>query len=77
MSYAPQASIICKALAPREKQVIALVARGMQNKLIAFDLHLSEGTIKQYISHIFNKLGVTNRVELAIWAVRHPSEIAS
>jgi DNA-binding NarL/FixJ family response regulator len=60
-----------KALNPqltfREKQVVGLVARGKLNKEIAYELHLSEGTIKEYLNRIFRKLGATNRTELAVW----------
>jgi DNA-binding NarL/FixJ family response regulator len=55
----------------REKQVVRLVAEAKLNKEIAFDLHLSEGTIKEYLNRIFRKLGLTNRTELAIWALKH------
>lgn len=40
------------------------------NKEIAFELHLSEGTIKEYLTRIFLKLGVKNRVELVLVAIR-------
>ena len=55
----------------REKQVVRLVSHGKPNKEIAFNLHLTEGTIKEYLNRIFRKLGVANRTELAVWAVRH------
>ena len=57
-------------LSPRERQVAALVAQGLPNKLIASQLHLSEGTIKVYLFHIFQKAKVANRTELAVWQVR-------
>ena len=57
-------------LSQRERQVAALVAQGLPNKLIASELHLSEGTIKVYLFHIFQKTKVTNRTELAVWQVR-------
>jgi two-component system, NarL family, nitrate/nitrite response regulator NarL len=57
-------------LSHRERQVAALVARGLSNKQIAFELHLSEGTIKVYIFHIFQKARVTNRTELAVWQIQ-------
>lgn len=60
------------ALSPREKQVVELVARGKLNKEIGADLHLTEGTIKEYLNRIFRKLGVTNRTELAVWRVSQP-----
>lgn len=53
----------------REKQVVALVAKGKLNKDIAYDLHLAEGTIKEYLNRIFRKLGAHNRTEVAIWEV--------
>jgi DNA-binding NarL/FixJ family response regulator len=55
----------------REKQVVRLVAQGKLNKEIAHELHLTEGTIKEYLNRIFRKLGTTNRTELAIWALTH------
>ena len=57
-------------LSHRERQVAELVAQGLPNKLIASELHLSEGTIKVYLFHIFQKAKVGNRTELAVWHVR-------
>ena len=56
----------------REKQVVDLVSQAKLNKEIAHELHLTEGTIKEYLNRIFRKLGITNRTELAIWALKHP-----
>jgi DNA-binding NarL/FixJ family response regulator len=56
-------------LTPREQSVIRLVVQGMVNREIADALHLSEHTIKNYLFRIFDKLGVSNRVELALYAV--------
>ena len=53
----------------REKQVVQLVSQGKANKEIAFNLILSEGTIKEYLNRIFRKVEVSNRTELAIWAL--------
>ncbi len=53
----------------REKQVVHLVCKAKLNKEIASELHLTEGTIKEYLNRIFRKLGVSNRTELAVWAV--------
>ena len=61
-------------LTQREIQVVGLVARGCSNKVIASDLHLSEGTIKAYLFRIFQKTKVTNRTELAVWRVRGGTE---
>jgi DNA-binding NarL/FixJ family response regulator len=59
-----------QSLSFREKQIVELVQQAKLNKEIAYDLHLTEGTIKEYLNRIFRKLGVTNRTELAIWAFR-------
>jgi two-component system, NarL family, response regulator DegU len=56
-------------LSPREQSVVRLVVQGMSNREIAEKLHLSEHTIKNYLFKIFDKLGVSNRVELALYAV--------
>ena len=56
-------------LTPREQSVVRLVVQGMVNREIADALHLSEHTIKNYLFRIFDKLGVSNRVELALYAV--------
>lgn len=62
-----------KLLTYREEQVVALVADGLSNKEIAKELNLSEHTIKKYIFHIFEKVGVSSRVELVLYAVSHGS----
>lgn len=51
----------------REEQIVRLVQEAKTNKEIAFTLCLSVGTVKEYVYHIFRKLGVTNRTELALW----------
>jgi DNA-binding NarL/FixJ family response regulator len=53
----------------REKQVVNLICKAKLNKEIAYELHLTEGTIKEYLNRIFRKLGVSNRTELAVWAL--------
>jgi len=60
---------VSKRLTLRQNQLVDLVIQGKLNKEIAFHLHLSEGTIKTYLSAIFEKLGVNNRTELAVWAL--------
>jgi DNA-binding NarL/FixJ family response regulator len=59
----------------RERQVVNLVCKAKQNKEIAFELHLTEGTIKEYLNRIFRKLGVSNRTELAVWAVTQHNHV--
>jgi DNA-binding NarL/FixJ family response regulator len=58
-------------LTPREEQVVALVAEGLSNRETARELNLSEHTIKKYLFRIFDKLGISSRVELVLYAVNH------
>jgi DNA-binding NarL/FixJ family response regulator len=58
------------ALSKREREVAELVAEGLSNRDIASQLGLSEHTIKNYLFHIFEKLGMSSRVELVLYA-RH------
>jgi DNA-binding NarL/FixJ family response regulator len=54
-------------LSAREKQIVELVQRAKSNKEIAHELKLTVGTVKEYVYHIFRKVGVANRTELALW----------
>ena len=54
-----------------EIKVLTLIAQGKTNKEIAFNLHLGEGTVRNYASSIFSKLGLSNRAEATAYAVRH------
>jgi DNA-binding NarL/FixJ family response regulator len=58
-------------LTPREEQVVALVAEGLSNRDVAQELKLSEHTVKKYLFRIFDKLGISTRVELVLYAVNH------
>jgi DNA-binding NarL/FixJ family response regulator len=58
-------------LTPREEQVVALVADGLTNRGVANELGLSEHTIKKYLLRIFDKVGISSRVELVLYAVSH------
>jgi DNA-binding NarL/FixJ family response regulator len=60
-----------RILTPREEQVVALVADGLSNREVAQELNLSEHTIKKYLFRIFDKLGISSRVELVLYAVNH------
>jgi two-component system, NarL family, response regulator LiaR len=57
-------------LTPRERQVLDLIARGLPNKLIARELEVSEKTVKNHVSHVLAKLGVTDRTQAALYAAR-------
>jgi DNA-binding NarL/FixJ family response regulator len=58
-------------LSEQELKVLALIAQGKTNKEIAASLHLGEGTVRNYVSSIFSKLGLSNRAEATAYAVRH------
>jgi DNA-binding NarL/FixJ family response regulator len=58
-------------LTPREEQVVALVSDGLSNREVAVELGLSEHTIKKYLLRIFDKLGISSRVELVLYAMSH------
>ena len=52
-------------LSPREEEISRLVAEGMSNRDVSKALHISESTVKNSLFHVFDKLGISNRVELA------------
>jgi len=58
-------------LTPQEMKVLGQIADGKTNREIATALFLSEGTIRNYVSNILSKLGVSNRAEAAAYAVQH------
>jgi DNA-binding NarL/FixJ family response regulator len=63
-------------LSEREKQIAALVARGMKNKDIAAQLSISENTVKRHLQSIFSKTGARDRLELAVIALTEKSSAA-
>lgn len=60
-------------LSRREQQLVELLAQGLKNKEIACSLNLTENTIKAYLSRLFQKLGVKDRMELALYGLRNAS----
>jgi DNA-binding NarL/FixJ family response regulator len=58
-------------LTDREQEVLQLVARGLPNKLIARELGISEKTVKAHLTTVFQRIGVTDRVQAAMWARDH------
>jgi two-component system nitrate/nitrite response regulator NarL len=58
-------------LTRREMDIVSAVAAGESNKGIAERLSLSEDTVKHHVSHVFDKLGVYSRLELAVFAINH------
>ncbi|MEM7118087.1 MAG: response regulator transcription factor [Chloroflexota bacterium] len=57
-------------LSAREQEILTLLVQGLTNPDIGQQLHLSAGTVRNYITEIFNKLGVSDRVQAAVTAVR-------
>jgi two-component system, NarL family, nitrate/nitrite response regulator NarL len=63
-------------LTPRERQVLAMVAAGYPNKEIACKCAVSEETVKHHLTHMFHKVGASNRVELAVVATQNGLDAA-
>lgn len=58
-------------LSDRETEVLGLVAEGLPNKLIARRLEISEKTVKAHLTHVFERIGVSDRTQAALWAREH------
>lgn len=58
-------------LTPREREIVSTIVAGYTNKDIAQKFSISEQTVKHHLTNIFDKLGVSNRLELALFAVNH------
>ncbi|MDN6793661.1 MAG: response regulator transcription factor [Propionibacterium sp.] len=64
----PARSARLDVLTPREREVLALVARGMSNREVADELVLSEGTVKVHVGHVLTKLDLRDRVQAVVLA---------
>ena len=60
-----------RALTPTERDVVRLVSEGLANKDIATRLFISPRTVESHLTHVYNKLGVSSRVQLVKEAARH------
>jgi DNA-binding NarL/FixJ family response regulator len=58
-------------LSTREREIVGLIAQGFKNKDMAERLFISEQTVKNHLHNIFDKLGVSDRLELALYAIHH------
>ncbi len=58
-------------LTTREKEVLSLMAKGLNNLEIADKLYLTEGTVKNYVSNIYSKLGTRDRTRVVLWALKN------
>ena len=61
-------------LSPRERDVLQLIARGHSNRQIARNLEIGEQTVKTHVRSILTKLGLQDRVQAAIFALRHQAD---
>lgn len=68
-----------RKLSGRQRRVVALLARGLKNREIATTLGIGTHVVRNYISTVYDKVGVNNRVELALWyeARRHEGRLSS
>lgn len=59
---------------PREQELITLIERGLQNKVIAYELNISENTVRAHISNIMRKYNLHNRTQIAVmFTAKHAS----
>lgn len=70
----PATRSLVDELTPRERDVLQLIVRGQSNKEIADSLRVTEGTVKGHVSAILSKLGVADRTQAALYAVKHGFE---
>lgn len=66
----PKADERLQELSPQEQRIVALLADGLTNRQIAAQLHLAEKTVKNYMTSVLAKLGMTRRTEAAVYAAR-------
>ena len=66
----PQDELLTR-LTEQERHVLELIAEGLTNRQIGDRLHLAEKTVKNYVTSVLSKLGMTRRTEAAVYAVRH------
>ena len=62
---------VLQRLSPREMEIFLLIAKSLSNKHIARDLDIAETTVKIHIQHIFKKLEMTSRVQVAVLVATH------
>jgi DNA-binding NarL/FixJ family response regulator len=68
---APPAAQPFASLTPREREIVGLVGEGLRNEQIARRLGITDKTVRNHLTGVFEKLGVSGRLELAVFAYRH------
>jgi two-component system nitrate/nitrite response regulator NarL len=73
-AYRSQATALTSRphLSPKELEIVTCITQGMRNKEIAFQLGTSEQVIKNYLRKVYGKIGVADRLELALYCLHHP-----
>ena len=61
---------LLERLSPREREIITMVAQGMSNQSIGQKLFISDKTVKNYVTSIRRKLGLENRIQIALYAIK-------
>ena len=73
----PKASRERTQLSQREREIIVLIAQGYKNKEIAEKMFITEQTVKNHLHNVFDKLGVSDRLELALYAIHNSLHVQS
>ena len=60
-------------LTPREREIAALIARGLSNRAIADDLVISQATVARHVANMLTKLGFSSRAQVAAWVAGRPA----
>ena len=69
----PAQDEVMAGLTGQEHRILELIAEGLTNRQIGERLHLAEKTVKNYVTNVLSKMGMTRRTEAAVYAVRHPA----